>query len=290
MEVCKPHPDGLDAIGGLDLLKEWLVRRRKAWSDKARDYGVRPPRGIILAGIPGVGKSLTAKAVATAYGLLYAKLDIGRIYGSLVGQSEQNLRAAIKTIDALAPVVLHIDEIEKAFSGFQGSGGGDSGVSRRIGGRLLEWLQDQKGAFVVATANDIEGIPSEFLRAGRFDAIFGLDLPNQTERNAILRLKLKERRQTVEPTNYVAARLTGFTGAEIEAVVDEGLLSAFLEDRKANASDLMSAADLVKPQSETQKEKIEAIREWVKTRALPASRPELAGPEGRRMSLSKTPE
>ncbi|MCB1080082.1 MAG: AAA family ATPase, partial [Verrucomicrobiae bacterium] len=177
---------GLDDVGGLDLLKEWLQRRAGAFSKSARDYGLPVPKGLLIVGIPGTGKSLTAKATAGAFDLPLLRLDMGRVFGGIVGQSEANLRAVIQTAEAIAPCVLWIDEIEKGMSGSKSSGSSDGGTSARVFGSFLSWMQEKdKPVFVVATANDVSQLPPEFIRKGRFDEMFFVDLPDALERARI---------------------------------------------------------------------------------------------------------
>ncbi|MCB1093829.1 MAG: AAA family ATPase, partial [Verrucomicrobiae bacterium] len=177
---------GLDDVGGLDLLKEWLQRRAGAFSKAARDYGLPVPKGLLIVGIPGTGKSLTAKATAGAFDLPLLRLDMGRVFGGIVGQSEANLRAVIQTAEAIAPCVLWIDEIEKGMSGSKSSGSSDGGTSARVFGSFLSWMQEKdKPVFVVATANDVSQLPPEFIRKGRFDEMFFVDLPDALERARI---------------------------------------------------------------------------------------------------------
>lgn len=180
----------LDDVGGLENLKRWLSRRNGAWLDKAAAYGLPNPKGVLITGVPGCGKSMTAKATAASWNLPLLRLDIGRIFSGLVGSSEQNLRTAIATAEAVAPCILWVDEIEKGFSNTTGTG--DSGTSARVFGTFLTWLQEkERPVFVVATANNIDALPPEFLRKGRFDEIFFVDLPTAQERRVIWRIQLQ---------------------------------------------------------------------------------------------------
>jgi hypothetical protein len=207
-------------IGGLEVLKEWLRTREAAFDQKARDYGLPAPKGIALIGIPGTGKSLTAKMIAGLWHLPLIRLDVGALFGGLVGQSEENTRRALALAETVAPCLLWIDEIEKGLA----SGGGDGGTSMRVFGSILSWMQEKtKPVFIVATANNIAMLPPELLRRGRFDEIFFLDLPTQAERHEIFEVHVRKRKRPVQ--NFAVDRLTaaseGYVGAEIEqAVID----------------------------------------------------------------------
>jgi MoxR-like ATPase len=281
-----PDPRGLDAVGGNDVLKRWLTQRKLAFGPKARAYGLEAPRGVFLVGIPGCGKSLTAKSIATAYGMPLLRLDMGALQSKYVGESQQNIRKALATAEAVAPCVLWADEIEKALAGSQGAQG-DGGVSADALGTLLSWMQERAGAvFVVATANDVRALPPELLRKGRFDEIFFVDLPTLSERAAILQVALDQagKRSTTwatsgtgEPIDVAAvARATaGFAGAEIAAIVPDAMFVAFADgERQITTADLVEAASHVVPLGKTAAEKIEALRAWAKGRARPASTPE----------------
>jgi ATP-dependent 26S proteasome regulatory subunit len=271
----------IEDVGGLENLKHWLQKRRNAWMDEARKYALPVPRGILLTGVPGCGKSLLAKAVSSAWQLPLLRLDPGRLYSGLMGSSEGNMRQAIQITEAIAPCVLWIDEIEKGFS--QTSGYGDSGTSNRVFGSFLTWLQEKtQPVFVIATANNIEALPPELLRKGRFDEIFFVDLPNRAECMNILYLHLKKRlkdpsvigdfrldRPTLE---MLAARMKGFNGAEIEQVVVTALYEAFAEQRAIRLSDLEEAIRTTVPLVITQAEHITALRDWARQRAVYASR------------------
>ena len=218
--------EGLADIGGLDCLKDWLVKRKDAFSRKAHQYGLPSPKGLLIVGIPGTGKSLTAKATASVFGRPLLKLDAGKLYGSLVGQSEQNLRTVIQTAEAIAPCVLWVDEIEKGLSGSKSSGSTDGGTSARVLGSLLGWLQEKSSpVFVVATANDVTQLPPELLRKGRLDEMFWVDLPNREERQAIWGIQIS--RYGRKPDHYDIAALAqsseGMTGSEIEQAVIDSL-------------------------------------------------------------------
>lgn len=266
------------SVGGVASLKSWLGARKEAFgSEKAREFGLPEPKGVILLGPPGTGKSLTAKTVAREWGSPLLRLDTGKLYGSLVGQSEAQAREAIKAAEACAPCVLWIDEMEKGFA----SGGQDGGTSQRVFGTILTWLQEKTSpVFVVATANDVSVLPPELLRKGRFDEIFFLDLPNEKERAEIASIHLKRRKRDMK-VDQIAAATEGFSGAEIEQAIIEGMFTAFSEKRDVKLGDILSAARGTTPLSRTMKVKIDALREWSKGRAKMASAPESVETKGR---------
>lgn len=265
LELYSPKETERD-IGGLDALKEWLGMRQKAFSKKAQSYGLPVPRGIALIGIPGTGKSLTAKTIANMWGITLIRLDMGALFGSLVGQSEENTRHALKLTETVAPCVLWIDEIEKGLS----TGQGDSGTSMRVLGSILAWMQEKtKPVFIVATANNISILPPELLRRGRFDEIFFLDLPTRTERQEIFTVHIRKRNR--QPENYdiesLAAAAEGFVGAEIEQAVIEGMYIAFNDsrnpEREFTTRDILKAIEKLIPLSKSQKENIDSLRRWL---------------------------
>ncbi|WP_431728831.1 AAA family ATPase [Verrucosispora sp. TAA-831] len=265
-------------VGGLENLKRWLAKRDGSWLAEAAAYGLPAPRGVLITGVPGCGKSLTAKAIAAAWELPLLRLDVGRVFAGLVGSSEQNMRTAIRTAEATAPCVLWVDEIEKGFAG----GGGDSGTSTRVFGSFLTWMQEKnRPVFVIATANDIEKLPPELLRKGRFDEIFFVDLPTRAERAAIWRVHLARRLRNPAVAGGLAldesllAELAdlseGYSGAEIEQAVVAGLFDAFGERRPLLRDDLAQAVVGMVPLSVTQAERIDAIRAWADARAVAAT-------------------
>jgi hypothetical protein len=266
----------LDEIGGLDLLKQWLLQRKDAFGQEARGYGLPCPKGLLIIGIPGTGKSLTAKATAQVFGRPLLKLDAGRLYAGLVGQSEANLRSVIHTTEAIAPCVLWIDEVEKAFSGAKNSGSTDGGTSSRVFGSMLSWMQEKSSpVFVVATANDVTQLPPEFLRKGRFNEIFFVDLPNQEEREAIWRIQIAKYGR--DPKSYdliqLARATEGWTGAEIEQVFIDAMYEAFtLREEPSDLSIALLTGEAV-PLSRLMSDQIEALRKWAKGRARFATRP-----------------
>lgn len=272
-----PEPRGLDAVGGLELLKAWLTARKSAFSQKARAYGLPVPKGCLLAGIPGCGKSLTAKAVATAWGMPLLRLDLGALKSKYVGESEGNIRKALAVAETVAPCVLWLDEIEKALAGATGPQG-DGGVSSDALGAVLSWMQERQGSvFVVATANDVSALPPELLRKGRFDELFFVDLPSPPERESILNATLDQlcpRMPMSIGLTAVAKATQGFTGAEIAALVPDAMFAAFADGERAiTTQDLLAAAKTVVPLSETASEKINELRKWAKGRARFASTP-----------------
>lgn len=272
---------GIEDIGGLDNLKKWLLKRNNSWSEKAKKYCIPAPKGVLVTGIPGCGKSLTAKAMSTIWQLPLLRLDLGKIFSGIVGSSEENMRKAIATVEAVAPAILWVDEIEKGLNGVSSSN--DSGVSSRIFGTFLTWMQEKTApVFVIATANNINKLPPELLRKGRFDEIFFVDLPTLNERKEIFRVHLSKRLKDAEVCEKVKpddtkfinelAKLTeGFIGSEIEQVVISALCDAFFENRALEPSDFKKAIENTVPLSTTQKEQILAIREWANVRAVCAS-------------------
>jgi AAA+ superfamily predicted ATPase len=268
-------PDhSMDHVGGLELLKGWLSRRGAAFSEAARKFGLPEPKGLLLLGVQGCGKSLTAKAIAATWRLPLLRLDMGRIFSGLVGSSEENLRRAIRTAESVAPVVLWVDEIEKGLSGLASSGSSDGGVTARVFGTFLTWLQEKTApCFVVATANRIELLPPELLRKGRFDEIFFVDLPAAPEREEILRIHVQRRHR--DPAGYdlpaLAHASAGFSGAELEQAVVSALHEAFAEGGELSQRHLERAIAESLPLSVTMAEEIGGLRRWASTRTRPAS-------------------
>ena len=265
----------LDDVGGLDHLKDWLKRRAGAFGQSAKVYGLPAPKGLLIVGIPGTGKSLTAKATASAFGLPLLRLDMGRVFGGIVGQSEANLRAVIQTAEAIAPCVLWIDEIEKGFSGSKSSGSSDGGTSSRVFGSFLSWMQEKdKPVFVVATANDISQLPPEFLRKGRFDEMFFVDLPDTAERTQIWEIVVRQHGRNPEEfdTTALAKGADQFTGAEIDAVFVDALYDAFLDGgREPTDIDLVNAMTRMVPLARLMDGQIAALKHWAKGRARTAA-------------------
>ena len=280
----------MEDIGGLDNMKNWLLRRNNSWSEKARKYNLPAPKGVLITGVPGCGKSLTAKAMSAIWGLPLLKLDMGKIFGGLVGSSEENMRKAIATAEAVSPSILWVDEIEKGLSGLRS--GGDSGTSARVFGTFLTWMQEKTApVFVVATANDISALPPELLRKGRFDEIFFVDLPTQKEREKIFELHIRKRTEnaqvaheiTLDPAlcRELAELSQGYVGAEIEQITVSAMYEAFYAERGLRKEDIIKCIKETVPLSITQKEQIRNLREWAKERAVLAT-----APEDREMSAS----
>jgi AAA+ superfamily predicted ATPase len=275
LEYCPSEATPAD-IGGLEALKAWLEQRRVAFSPEAQRFGLPLPRGVLLVGPQGTGKSLTAKAIAHSWSMPLLRLDVGRLFAGLVGASEARTREMIQRAEAMAPCVLWIDEIDKGFGGDSRS---DGGTSQRVLGTVLTWMAEKTSAvFVVATANGVERLPAELLRKGRFDEIFLLDLPSAEERRAILDLQLRRRR----PDHAIALevlvdRTAGFSGAELEQTVIEALHLAFAAGRDISEADLIAAASQVVPLVRTAREQLEALQHWASSgRARPASKPQSA--------------
>ncbi|EEE40045.1 AAA family ATPase [Prochlorococcus marinus] len=253
-----------DDIGGLNVLKVWLKQRYRAFSKEARDYGLPIPKGVLLVGAQGTGKSLTAKSISKSWSMPLLRLDVGRLFSSLVGSSEARTRETISRAEAMSPCILWIDEIDK---GFGGDARSDGGTSQRVLASLLTWMAEKESAvFVIATANAIDKLPAELLRKGRFDEIFFLDLPNSEERLSILDLHLKKRRPSYSfPLSTIIDRTDGFSGAELEQAVIEGMHISFSENRELMEKDLIKAVSELVPLSRTAKEQIDLLKEWSST-------------------------
>ena len=268
----------IDNVGGLDKLKDWLTKRSKAFTEAARAYGLPQPKGLLLIGVQGCGKSLTAKAVADLWQLPLLRLDVGRIFSGIVGSSEERMRRAIGTAESIAPVVLWLDEVEKGFSGTQSSSFSDAGTTSRVFGSFVTWLQEKDSpVFVMATANDITNLPPELLRKGRFDEIFFVDLPGDAEREHILRIHVAKRitggRKLEEfDIPRLAEESRAFSGAEIEQAVVAAMYDAFDDGgRPFTTDDILKAIRETFPLSATMREQIDSLREWAENRARPAS-------------------
>ena len=265
----------LDSIGGLDELKKWLRQRSNAFTERAREYGLPQPKGMLILGVPGCGKSLIAKTTSRLWGLPILRLDMGRVYdGSMVGRSEANLRNALKTAESISPAILFIDELDKSFAGGTGSSDSDGGTSSRIFGSFLTWMQEKTSpVFVMATANRIERLPGEFLRKGRFDEIFFVDLPTPQEREEIFRIHLSKRRDDITRFDLpqLATMSDGFSGAELEQAIIAAMYEAFAQDREFVQLDIIAAIKATLPLSRTMTEQVTALREWARQRARPAA-------------------
>ncbi|MEP0870819.1 AAA family ATPase [Trichocoleus desertorum AS-A10] len=259
-----PATERISDIGGLDNLKDWLLRRGGAFSERARQYGLPHPRGMLLAGIQGTGKSLTAKAIAHHWHLPLLRLDVGRLFAGLVGESESRTRQMIQLAEALAPCVLWIDEIDKAFSGFDSKG--DAGTTSRVFGTFITWLAEKSSpVFVVATANNVQALPPEMLRKGRFDEIFFVGLPSQEERRAIFSVHLS-RLRSHNLKSYDLERLAyetpDFSGAEIEQTIIEAMHIGFSQNRDFTTDDILEAASQMVPLAQTAREQIQFLQDW----------------------------
>ena len=270
----QPATESLDEMADLVQLKGWLEKRRSFMEDpqRAADFGLAFPRGVLLVGVPGCGKSLCAKAVASAWALPLVRLDPGALYDKYIGETEQNFRRAMASADRLAPLVLWIDEIEKAFAA--GGEDADGGTSQRVLGTFLSWLQERRGdVFVVATANDVQRLPAELLRKGRFDETFFVDLPGETAREAILTIHLRRRKQA--PDQFDVAMLAresgGYSGAELEQVVISALYTAFSAGTPLTTELLLDELSKTPPIASTAREKIAFLRQWATGRTVPAN-------------------
>lgn len=270
----------IDDIGGLENLKKWLIKRNNSWSERAQAYNLPAPKGVLITGVPGCGKSLTAKAMSAIWGLPLLKLDMGKIFGGIVGSSEENMRKAIATAEAVSPSILWVDEIEKGFSGLKS--GGDSGTSARVFGTFLTWMQEKTDpVFVIATANDISSLPPELLRKGRFDEIFFVDLPTKKEREKIFKVHINKRLKSssvhheITADDSVCSELAeisaGYVGAEIEQIVISAMYEAFYLSRGLKKDDIIKAIKETVPLSSTQREQIIELRAWAKNRAVLAT-------------------
>ena len=265
----------IDVVGGLEELKHWLRQRSDAFTERAREYGLPQPKGMLILGVPGCGKSLIAKTTSRLWGLPLIRLDLGRVYdGSTVGRSEANLRNALRTAESISPAILFIDEIDKAFAGGVGSSDSDGGTSSRIFGTFLTWMQEKTSpVFVMATANRVERLPSEFLRKGRFDEIFFVDLPNEEERKAIFKIHLQKRRRDISrfDLDQLVKVCDGFSGAEIEQGLISAMYEAFAQGREFTQLDIIAAIRATMPLSKTMNEQVTALRDWARQRARPAA-------------------
>jgi hypothetical protein len=262
----------IEEMGGLDNLKGWLGRRRSGMTARAREFGLAPPRGILLLGVQGCGKSLCAKAVASAWGMPLLRMDPGVLYQKFIGESENRLREALAQAETMAPAVLWIDEIEKAFASAT-SASADGGLSQRMFGTLLSWMQDHKSPiFMVATANNIAALPPELMRKGRFDEVFFVDLPGDEARRQILSIHLRRRKR--EPERFALDKLTaatsGFSGAEIEQAIVSAMYAALSEGTELTDGHLNAELKATRPLSVLMAEQVGELREWACGRCVPA--------------------
>ncbi len=267
--------ENMAGVGGLENLKRWLAQRRGAWEDTARDFGLEPARGVIILGVQGCGKSMCARAIAGEWKLPLVKFDTAAIFDKYIGETEKRIRKVFQVAEGLAPCVLWIDELEKVFAGSgPDSASVDAGVSSRLLASFLGWMQERKAAvFVAATCNNVTALPPELIRKGRFDELFFVDLPTLKERRQIFAIQLKRRKRN--PAEFeldrVAAAAKGYSGAEIEAALQTGLYAAYSAKMQLNTRVLLDALQTTVPLSITRAEEIQALREWAKTRAVPAS-------------------
>ena len=267
-----PLKESIDDIGGLENLKEWIKKKSKVFKniDKALEFGVDMPKGVLIAGVPGCGKSLNAKAVANLFEVPLLRLDMGRLMGKYVGESEANMRKAIVLAEAISPCVLWVDELEKAFAGIGGQGGAAE-VTTRLFGNFLTWMQEKSSpAFVVATANDITKLPPELLRKGRFDEIFYVGLPNDEERKKIFEIHIKKRRkkdfEKIDLTSLVS-KTQGYSGADIEGVVKESIENVFADGRnEVTTDDILTSIKNTHSLSEIMKEPLKKMSEEYENR------------------------
>jgi AAA+ superfamily predicted ATPase len=268
--------DNMADVGGLENLKHWLGQRRGSWEDSAREFGLEPPKGMIILGVQGCGKSLCARAVAGEWKLPLVKFDTSAVYDKYIGETEKRIRKVFQIAEGLAPCVLWIDELEKVFAGSgPDSASADAGVSSRLLASFLSWMQDRKvPVFVAATCNNVTALPPELIRKGRFDELFFVDLPNQAERKQIFSIQLAKRKRN--PADFdlerIAAAAQGYSGAEIDAAVQTALYAAYSEKAAPLTTQLLvDALAQTVPLSTTRAEEIQALREWARTRAVPAS-------------------
>ncbi len=260
-------------VAGLKRLREWIAKRKSVLTPEGQRFGLVPPKGILITGVQGCGKSLAARAVAGEWGFELARLDAGALYDKFVGESEKRLHKALELAQKMSPVVLWIDEIEKAFASGGGSGDADAGLSQRLLGTLLTWMQDREsGVFLAATSNNITALPPEMVRKGRFDEIFFVDLPGVEVRAALFVLHLKKRGR--DASTFDVAKLAeeseGFSGAEIEQAIGAGLYTAFAQQQQLTTEVLLAEMRATQPLSVTRAEEVESIREWARTRAASA--------------------
>lgn len=293
-DILELYPStNIKNVGGLENLKSWVAKRRGCYSDDAREFGIEAPKGIVLVGPPGTGKSLIAKAISSELGVPLVRLDFGRVFNSLVGASEQRMRTALKMVESMAPVCLFCDEIDKGLGGIGGSG--DSGTSNRVLGSFLTWLQDcQHPVFVMVTANNVTGLPPEMLRRGRFDAIFATSMPTAKERRAVLDIHLRIRNRDIKDYDTTEVeeviKLTeGYVPAEIESAVKDALVDAFSEDTEMEMRHIKTAIKSMVPLSKAFARQIEEMNEWARNNATPAglsadAKPQAAISNARRVS------
>lgn len=271
LSYIEPPDGGLSNVGGYDAIKDHVLLDRPCFEQEARDFGIEFPKGLMLVGIPGCGKTLLSKVIASELGLPLISMDVGNLMNKYVGESEANLREAISMLESIAPCVLQLDEIEK---GFGGAGDTDGGASRRVFGSFIKWMNDKTSpVYMIATANQVESLPPEFCRKGRFDEIYGLDLPSLVERQEIFHIHLSKRGRESKLfiLKELATKTLGYTGADIEQVVKLGLKIAFSEGDLLESKHLFLAVEQIIPLSKTESERIQATREWCQNHAKPAN-------------------
>lgn len=292
------HPEDMDNVGGMENLKDWVNKRKSCYSDAAREYGIEPPKGMVFVGPPGTGKSLAAKAVSKVLGVPLVRLDFGRVFNSLVGESEARIRYALRMVESMSPCVLFCDEIDKGLGGVGGSG--DSGTSSRVLGSFLTWLQDcQHPVFTMVTANNVDSLPPELLRRGRFDAIFSTGLPDEGQRTEVLGIHLRKRNRDMKFTKAEMKQFTeaskGYVPAEIESAVKDALVEAYNQDTEITMPHILDALDQMVPLSKAFNEQIQKMIAWAAQNATPANKitartsaPTTGGRKTRRTVRSRT--
>lgn len=278
LTYIEPPKGGLENVGGYEALKQHILLDKPCFTDKAREFGIEFPRGILMVGIPGCGKTLLSLAISSELNLPLIAMDVGNLMDKYVGESESNMREAIKMVESIAPCVLQLDEIEK---GFGGSGDTDGGSSRRVFGTFLKWMSDRKSpVYVIATANQVQSLPMEFTRKGRFDEIYGLDLPAMKERQEIFCIHLSKR--SLEPGSFDLSKLAettnSYTGADIQEVVKLGLKIAFSQNEQLTMKHLEKSITEIIPLSQTESDRIEHIRQWCSKHAKSANPPKKIDP------------
>jgi SpoVK/Ycf46/Vps4 family AAA+-type ATPase len=274
LEFVEPD-ENFSGVGGMENLKSWLAQRRGSWEDSARAFGLEPPHGVIILGVQGCGKSLCAKAVAGEWNMPLVKFDSAAVYDKYIGETEKRIHKVFEVAEGLAPCVLWIDELEKIFAGSgPDSASVDAGVSSRLLASFLSWMQDRKApVFVAATCNNVTALPPELIRKGRFDELFFVDLPNQAELKQVFTIQLARRKRNPEEFDLdaIAAAANGYSGAEINAAVQSALYAAFSQKKQLTTQFLLDALAHTVPLSTTRAEEIGSLREWARTRAVPAS-------------------
>lgn len=279
----------MEEIGGLGALKEWLSIRKCAFTEEAREYGVDQPKGMLVCGPPGTGKSLFAKAASAVFGIPCIKFDVGKVFGKYVGESEEKMRRALKIVESISPCVLLIDEVDKGLSG--AGGGGDNGVTSRVFGTLLTWMQERNSdntpVFVIMTANNVLNLPPELMRRGRIDEIFAVTFPNERERKTILKIHVEKRGHELSDDEYdsILPYTVDFVGAELEAIVKDGITMAFHKgNERVSAQDIIQQAREIIPLSKAFEDKVKAMNTWAENNARPASYLEDAEPRDKNYS------